>query len=345
MHFASDNSGPAHPNVMEALLRANEGYAMPYGKEAAMDRVRDRLRDIFEAPEAAIYLVSTGTATNCLLLASMTKPWEAVFCSEVAHIEEDECGGPEFFTGGARLSLVAAPDAMMDPTALRKRIQAVEDGWVHGVQRGPLSVTTVTERGSVYPLERLHALTGTAKEYGLRVHLDGARFANAQVALGCHATDLAQNVDAVSFGGTKNGLLGVEAAIIFDPSLAWEFELRRKRAGHLFSKHRFLSAQMEAYLADDLWLKMARQANAAGSRLANGLRKAPHTRLVHPADANIIYAEFPRGAHRRLRNEGAEFYSLGSLDGPDAEPVRARLVCDWSATQEDTDRFLDILSG
>ncbi len=345
MHFASDNTGPAHPRVMDALLRANEGYAMPYGAETAMERVRSRIRDLFEAPEAAIYLVATGTAANTLLLATLCRPWQAIYCSEVAHIEEDECGAAEFFTGGARLALVDAPDGMIDADALRARIAATGEGRVHGVQRGPLSITTVTERGTVYPLDRLHGLTGIARDYGLPVHLDGARFANALVSLGCRPADMAKGVDAISFGGTKNGLLGVEAAVIFDPDLAWEFELRRKRAGHLFSKHRFLSAQMEAYLADDLWLDMARGANAAAARLARGIGEIAQARILYPVDANTIYCTFPRGAHRRLIEAGAEFYTLGSLEGPDAEPVRARLVCDWSAGAEDTDRFLEVLAG
>ncbi len=345
MHFASDNTGPAHPKVMEALLRANEGYAMPYGAESAMERVRARIRDLFEAPQAAVHLVATGTAANTLLLATLCQPWQAIYCSEVAHIEEDENSAPEFFTGGARLAPVAAPDGLIDPVALRARIARTGEGRVHGVQRGPVSITTVSERGTVYPLDRLHELTGIAKEYGLPVHLDGARFANATVALGCRPADLARDVDAISFGGTKNGLLGVEAAVILDPDLAWEFELRRKRAGHLFSKHRFLSAQMEAYLADDLWLDMARRANAAAARLAEGLSRIDHAEILHPVDANTIYAAFPRAAHLRLRAAGAEFYSLGPLDGPEEEPLRARLVCDWSADPAGTDRFLDILAN
>ena len=345
MHFASDNSGPAHPKVIEAVVRANEGYAMPYGAEAAMDRVRARIREIFDAPEAAVYLVATGTATNCLLLATMAKPWQLIYCSEVAHIEEDECGAPEFFTGGARLALVDAPDAMMDADALRRRMEATPQGVVHGLQHGALSVTTVTERGTVYSLDQLRGLTGVAKARGIPVHMDGARFANAMAALGCTAPRMVEGVDALSFGGTKNGLMGVEAAVIFDPDLAWEFELRRKRAGHLFSKHRFLSAQMEAYLQDDLWLEMAGAANRAASRLADGLRASGVARILHSADANIVYCVFPRAAHRRLKEAGAQFYSLGSMDGPDDDPIRARLVCDWSATDENTDRFLELLKG
>lgn len=345
MHFASDNAGPAHPKVMEALVRANEGYAMPYGAEAAMERLRERLRAMFDAPDAAIYLVATGTATNVLLLAAMTKPWQVIYCSDVAHIKEDECGAPEFFTGGARLGVVEAPDAMMTAEGLSARIAATDQGTVHTMQRGPVSVTTVTERGSVYPLDRLAALTDVARKNGLACHLDGARFGNAQVSLGCSTAELAAGFDAISFGGTKNGLLGVEAAVIRDPSLAWEFELRRKRAGHLVSKHRYLSAQMEAYLEDDLWLEMAAAANAAAARLADGLRASGIATILHPADANVIYCAFPRAAHRRLKAAGAQFYSMGALAGPDDALVPARLVCDWSAAARNTDRFLSILSG
>ncbi|WP_375263048.1 threonine aldolase family protein [Palleronia sp.] len=345
MHFASDNSGPAHPKVMEALIAANEGYAMPYGAESAMEGVRERLRDMFGAPDAAVYLVATGTATNSLLLAAMSRPWQAIYCSEVAHIEEDECGAPEFFTDGAKLALIDAPDALMSPDALRARIEATDQGVVHGVQRGPVSITTVTERGTVYSLDHLHALVGVAGDFGLPVQLDGARFGNAVAALDCAPRDLTQGITALSFGGTKNGLLGVEAAVIFDPELAWEFELRRKRAGHLFSKHRFLSAQMAAYLQDDLWLDMAGQANAAARRLVAGINRIPEAKLAHPADANIVFATFPRAAHRRLREAGAQFYSDGSMEGPEDALLRARLVCDWSATEADTDRFLDILAG
>lgn len=345
MYFASDNSGPAHPRVIEAIARANEGYAMPYGAETAMARVRDRLRDIADAPKAAVYLVATGTAVNSLLLAVMTRPWQTIYCSEVAHVEEDECGAPSFFSGGARLTPVPAPNAMMTPELLRERIENTAQGFVHGVQRGPVSVTSVTERGTVYPVERLGALTEVAREHGLCTHLDGARLANAVDALGCAPHELLQGFDAISFGGTKNGLMGVEAAIIRDPDLAWEFELRRKRAGHLFSKHRYLSAQMEAYLQDDLWLELAQASNAAAARLVEGLRGLRDVDIVYPADANMVYCMFPRVAHQRLLAAGAQFYPMGPMEGPPDEPVRARLVCDWSATEENTDRFLEILGG
>jgi threonine aldolase len=349
MHFASDNTGPAHPKVMEALVRANDGYAMPYGADALMDEVRAKVRDIFEAPEAAVYLVATGTAANSILLATLCQPWQTVFCAPHAHIHEDECGCPEFFTGGAKLTLVHGREDRMTPGALRAAIEGEETRGVHGVQRGPVSITQATERGTVHTLDEIRELTGVAKDYGLPVHMDGARFTNALVTLGCTAAEMTwkAGVDAVSFGGTKNGLMGVEAAVIFDPAKAWEFELRRKRSAHLFSKHRYLSAQMAAYVTDGLWLQMAGQANAACRRLAQGLGSVPGARLLFEPQANMIFADLPRAAHRRLKAAGAEYYLWsGSLDGKDPdEALTARLVCDWSARDADIDRFLALAQG
>jgi threonine aldolase len=349
MHFASDNTGPAHPKVMEALQRANDGYAMPYGADALMDEVRTKVREIFEAPEAAVYLVATGTAANSILLATLCQPWQTVFCAPHAHIHEDECGCPEFFTGGAKLTLVHGREDRMTPEALRAAIEGEETRGVHGVQRGPVSITQATERGTVHSLDEIRALTAVAKDYGLPVHMDGARFTNALVTLGCTAAEMTwrAGVDAVSFGGTKNGLMGVEAAVIFDPAKAWEFELRRKRSAHLFSKHRYLSAQMAAYLTDGLWLDLAGRANAACRRLAEGLRAVPAARLLFEPQANMIFADLPRSAHRRLKAAGAEYYLWsGSLDGDDPDaPLTARLVCDWSARDADIDRFLTLARG
>lgn len=347
MFFASDNSGPVHPDILAALGHANDGYAMPYGADPLMEEVRARLRDLFEAPEAAVYLLATGTAANSLALATLTQPFETVFCSPVAHIHEDECNAPEFFTSGAKLTLVPGGDKMT-AEALRATIAKEETRDVHGPQRGPVSITQVTERGSVYTLSELAALTEVARSFGLPVHLDGARFANALVALGCTPAEMTWKigVDAVSFGGTKNGCMGVEAVIFFDPSRAREFELRRKRGAHLFSKHRYLSAQMAAYLRDDLWLTLAGRANAACAALADGLRAAGAD-FLHPHDANMIFARFPRAAHERLHDAGAMYYIWeGDLVGDDPEEMlAARLVCDWSATAENTARFLDLLRG
>lgn len=344
MHFASDNSGPVHPQVMARLAEVNQGYQMAYGADTLMNEVRDRIRSIFEAPGAAVYLVATGTAANSLALATLSKPWETVFCSPVAHIHEDECNAPEFYSG-AKLTLVPGGDKMT-PEALRRSILGEETRGVHGPQRGPVSITQVTERGSVYSLAELQALCGVAKTYGLPVHLDGARFTNALVALNCSPADMTwkAGVDAVSFGGTKNGLMGVEAVVFFDESKAWEFELRRKRGAHLFSKHRYLSAQMAAYLEDDLWLKMARQANDNCARLAEGLR-AKGAAFLHEPQANMIFASFPRAKHKQLHEAGAVYHLWGAeLDGEDEnENLACRLVCDWSIGAAEIDQFLNLL--
>jgi threonine aldolase len=348
MNFASDNAGPVHPEVMAALVRANDGHAKAYGADAIMDEVRARVRDIFGAQEAAVYLVATGTAANSLLLATLCKPWDTVFCAPMAHIQEDECNAPEFFCGGAKLTLVAERDAKITPEGLRKAVTAEETRGVHGPQRGPVSVTQATEKGTVYALDELRAVTGVAREFGLKVHMDGARFANALVSLGISAGEMTHlaGVDAVSFGGTKNGLMGVEAAVIFDPALAWEFELRRKRGAHLFSKHRYLSAQMIAYLTDDLWLRSARAANAKLQSLVSGLRKAG-AEIVWEPQANLVFARLPRAVHQRLIAAGAVYYVWDGdpAEGNPDEMLMARFVCDWSVSETDIARFLSVLDA
>lgn len=347
MYFASDNAGRVHPQVMDALAQANTGFAMPYGEDTIMDEVRDRIRDVFEAPDAAVYLVATGTAANSLALATLCRPWQTIFCSPVAHIHEDECNAPEFYAGGAKLTLVGESDKMTAET-LHNSIRREETRGVHGPQRGPVSITQVTERGSVYSVSELRALCDVAKSFDLPVHLDGARFSNALIELGCSPAEMTWKigVDAVSFGGTKNGLMGVEAVILFDPARAWEFELRRKRGAHLFSKHRFLSAQMAGYLRDDLWLTCARAANDNCARLAKGLRETGAGFLYEP-QANMIFAKFPRATHRRLHEAGAVYYVWeGELEGDDPEELlAARLVCDWSLTHAQIDQFVDLLKG
>ncbi|MEP1944060.1 MAG: beta-eliminating lyase-related protein, partial [Sulfitobacter sp.] len=216
-------------------------------------------------------------------------------------------------------------------------------GSVHMAQAGPVSITQVTEFGSVHSLEELRALTAVAKDAELPVHLDGARFANAIAALGCTPAEMTwkSGVDVVSFGGTKNGCMGVEAVVFFDPAKAWEFELRRKRGAHLFSKHRYLSAQMAAYLTDDLWLQMARSANSACARLSEGLL-AHGAQMIHTPQANMIFARFPRAIHQKLQASGAKYYVLDGdvATGDGDEMLGARLVCDWSMSNYLIDQFL-----
>ncbi|MFK7879272.1 threonine aldolase family protein [Roseobacter sp.] len=342
MYFSSDNAGPALPQVMQRVQEANTGFALPYGADPIMKEVRERIRDIFEAPDAAVFLVATGTAANALALASYCRPWQAVFCTRIAHIQEDECNAPEFYSGGAKLCLVETSDKMT-AQGLRDRIEAEGVRGVHGPQRGPVSITQVTERGSVYTLDELRELTAVAKSFELPVHLDGARFANALVALGCSAAEMTwkSGVDVVSFGGTKNGCLGVEAVVFFDPSKAWEFELRRKRGAHLFSKHRYLSAQMAGYLQDGAWLEAASRANANADYLVAGLRRVG-AEFLHEPQANMVFTRFPARLHQRLHDAGAHYNMWDdALEGADPEAMlAARLVCDWSITHEQIDLFL-----
>ncbi len=345
MFFASDNAGPVHPQIMNRLVHDNAGHAMPYGNDPVMDEVRQSIRRTFEAPEAEVYLVATGTAANSLALACYAQPFDTIFCSNVAHIHQDECNAPEFYAGGAKLTLVPGGDKMT-PKALHATIAGEEKRGVHGPQRGPVSITQVTERGEVYTLDELRALVAVAKEFDLPVHLDGARFANAIAALDCTAAEMTwkSGVDIVSFGGTKNGCMGVEAVVMFDPDKAWEFELRRKRGAHLFSKHRYLSSQMAAYLDGELWMETAAAANANAQRLAAGLRDKG-AEFLHQPDANMIFAAFPRAAHQRLHDAGAKYYIWeGALEGDDPEEMlAARLVCDWSISDAQIDQFLSYL--
>jgi len=280
-----------------------------------------------------------------LALATLAQPWQTIFCSPVAHIHEDECSAPEFFTGGTKLTLVGDGDRM-SAEDLRRTIAAQEKRGVHGPQRGPVSLTQVTELGTIYSLRDLQDLCAVAHEFDLPLHMDGARFANALVALGCSPAEMTwkAGVDAVSFGGTKNGCMGVEAVIFFDPAHAWEFELRRKRGAHLFSKHRYLSAQMAAYLRDDLWLDTARAANGKCARLAAGLRAAG-AEFLHAPQANTIFASLPRAVHKHLFESGATYHLWGAtLDGDDPdEMLPARFVCDWSMPDAEIDRFLALL--
>ena len=347
MFFASDNSGPVPPRILAALSAANEGYTMGYGDEPQMKDVRRQLRDVFEAPEAAVYLVATGTAANALALACLCQPWDTVFCTRLAHIHEDECNAPEFYTGGAKLT-ITGPSDKMQPDELHAAVAYEGERGVHGPQRGPVSLTQLTERGQQYSLDELQALCDVAKSFNLPVHMDGARFTNALVGLECSAADMTwkRGIDAVSFGGTKNGLMGVESVIFFDPKYAWEFELRRKRAAQLFSKHRYLSAQMAAYLTDDLWLDLARRANANCARLANGLLQIPEVTLTHAPQGNVIFFQMPRAQHAKVKQAGAAYKIYeGQLDGASPnEMLTGRLVCDWSMDHGSIDQFLTLIT-
>lgn len=343
MWFTSDNASGMAPEILAALGRANAGYAPSYGADDLMETVRNQIRQRFEAPEAAVYLVATGTAANALALAINCPPWGAVFCHRHAHIAEDECGAPEFYSHGAKLVLIGGTHGRMAPADLNAAIEKARLSDVHSVQPGAVSLTNVTEAGTVYSAAEVAALATVARAHGLPTHLDGARFANAIAATGATPAEMTwkAGVDVLSFGGTKNGCMGVEAVVIFDPAKAWEFELRRKRGGHLFSKHRFLSAQMAAYLEGDLWLRLATHANAMAGLIAEGLAQLPDVALLHPVQANILFPEWAAGHHARLEAAGVAYYPYPAPEGREA----ARLVTSWSTTEADVAAFLQTMQA
>lgn len=337
MEFASDNTSGVPPQVLEALARANDGYATGYGKDALSNLVEEQVRDLFEAPTAQVRLVGTGTAANALALALLCPPWGAVYCHADAHVDCDECGAPEFFTGGSKLVLVPGALGRITPETLDLALTRAERS-VHQVQPSALSLSNLTEAGTVYDPDMLAALTGVARSHGLTVHLDGARFANALATTGATPAEASwkAGVDVLCLGGTKNGLIGAEAVVIFDRDRATEFDLRRKRAGHLFSKHRYLAAQMMAWLEDGLWLDLAGRANSAATRMAEGLSKLPGVRLRHPVDGNVIFVDWPGAVAKLLRARGATFYDAPREDGTPG----ARLVASWDTDTEQITRFL-----
>lgn len=359
MWFTSDNSGPAHPSMLAALAAANEGACSSYGADPVTARVEALVREIFEAPRARVFLAATGSAVNAIALAALCPPWGAVFCHHHAHVEEDECGAPEFYTNGAKLVLIPGDHAKMDPEALRRTISHTGRGGVHNVQRGAVTLTNVTELGAVYAPAEVAAICAVAKEFGLPVHMDGARFANAVAAAGCSPAEMSwkAGVDVLSLGASKNGAMAAEAIVVFEPDAlserlggdkVWEIELRRKRGGHLFSKMRYVSAQMEAWLSDGRWLELAEAANARAARLAEGLRGIEGVELLHPVDGNMMFARFPRAMHRRAQAAGARYYLWPfdqSLEGDADEKLTCRLVCNWATAEADVDSFVAALKG
>jgi threonine aldolase len=351
MWFTSDNAGPAAPAILDAVARANEGYAMPYGNDPLYARVTAQVREIFEAPEAVVHLAATGTAANSLALACLCPPWATVYCHEAAHIEVDECGAPEFYTGGAKLTLIPGEDAKMRPEALEKALSDAAHAGVHNVQPGAVSITQATELGAIHTPEEVARLTAIARTRGLPVHMDGTRFSNAVARLGCTPAELSwkAGVDVLCLGATKCGAMGAEAVILFGEAAerrGWEFELRRKRGGHLFSKMRFISAQMEAYLTDDLWLRLAGHANAMADRLAAGLTGAG-ARVLNAVGANLLFAEITPDQHRRLQAAGARYYTMSPADpeGSGAGRTKIRLVASFRTTEADVDGFVAALAG
>lgn len=332
--FRSDNDAGASPQVLAALAACNEGPAYPYGGDAWTRQVEERLGRVFER-KVGVLLVNTGTAANALALAAMTPPWGSVLCHRAAHINTDECGAPEFFGAGLKLTASASPGSKLDPALLATELQYGK-GDVHSVQPSGVSITQATEAGQVYSPEETRAIGTVCRQAQVPLHMDGARFANALVATGATAAELTwkAGVDLLSFGATKNGALNAEALIVFNDALWETLPFRRKRAGHLLSKMRFIAAQMHAYLQDDLWLTNARHANAMARRLAEGLEKVPGVEFVTPAVTNMFFVKLPLPLIKGLQQLGFDFYH--DRWGPGV----ARLVTSFRTTPEQVDWFL-----
>lgn len=340
MYFASDNTAGAHPQVLKALVTANADPVPAYGDDPYTLKLQDRLREIFEHEDLVAFPIATGSSGNALALATLTPPWGAVYCHGEAHINVDECGAPEVANPGTKLIAIDGEQGKIRPAGIEAALRG--RGFVHAVQPATVSVTNLTEVGTAYGQGELAQLGAFCKEQGLSLHLDGARFANALVATNMSPADMTwrAGVDALTFGATKNGCMAAEVVIFFDPAKAEEFAFRRKRAGHLFSKMRFLSAQVLGYLDQDLWLETARHANVLAQRLVKGLSAAGCTPYF-PVEGNMIFAPIPHAIQDRLREAGAVFYP-GRLPGTDGTDVR--LVTAWSTTEADVDRFVGLLA-
>jgi threonine aldolase len=332
--FRSDNDAGAAPQILRALTECADGPARPYGADECTQRVERQLARVFER-EVGVLLVTTGTAANSLSLAALTPPWGAVLCHRHAHIHVDECAAPEFYTGGAKLVPSASAGSKLDPAVLAAEL-AHGRGDVHAVQPCAVSITQSTEDGQAYSAAEVAAISKVCRDTGARLHMDGARFANALVASGSTPADVTwrAGVDILSFGATKNGALNAEAIIVFDESLMAKLPFLRKRGGHLSSKMRFLAAQMQAYLENDLWLHHARHANALALRLATGLSALPGVDLVVPAVTNVLFVKLPQTLADDLNQRGFDFYR--DRWGPGV----ARLVTSFQTTAEQVDALL-----
>lgn len=304
INLASDNVAGAAPEILAAIASAAAGRVSSYGGDPVTARLQDRLSEVFERRVAA-FPVPTGTAANALALATFTPPYGAVLCHREAHVAVDECGAPEFYTHGAKLLLADGAHGKLTPANLAAAVPEWR-GDVHRSQPAMLSLSQATEAGTVYSPAEIGALAEAARGHGLAVHMDGSRFANALVGQDCSPAELTwkAGVDVLSFGGTKNGCVMAEAVVFFDPDKAADFAFRRKRAGHLLSKMRFVSAQLEAYLADGLWLRLARNANARARQLAEGLQALPGVELLHPVEANEVFVRMPAALAEGLKRQG-----------------------------------------
>lgn len=331
-HFASDNYAGMCPEVLAAMTRADAtGHERGYGDDRWTQLVCDRMRELFQT-DCEVFFVFNGTAANALSLAALCQSYHSIVAHPLAHIETDECGAPEFFSNGAKLLLADGPDGKLQPDAVAAKVTARAD--IHYPKPEVVSLTQATEVGTVYSVEELRALAAMAKRHDLKVHMDGARFANAVAALDVHPSEITwrAGVDVLCFGGTKNGLPVGEAIIFFKKAHAEDFAYRVKQGGQLCSKMRFISAPWLGLLEGDVWLRNARHANAMAARLHGAIRALPGVEIMFPPQANSVFARLPQPAIRRLQAKGWLFYDFIGAGG-------CRLMCAWDTPPEVVDRF------
>ncbi len=336
-HFASDNYAGICPPALKWFLEADgSGHQPAYGDDIWTQRSTDMIRELFQT-DCDVYFVFTGGAANSLSLASLCQSYHSVICTPVAHIETDECGGPEFFSNGSKLLVVPGDpadvaSAKLTPDAVEQMVTKRDD--VHFPKPKVVSLTQATEFGTVYTVEEVRAIAAIAKRRQLKVHMDGARFANAVATLGCHPSDVTwrAGVDVLCLGGTKNGLPVGEAVVFFDRRLSEDFAYRVKQAGHLCSKMRFISAPWVGMLENDVWLANARHSNAMAQRLYRAIDGIPGVRVMHPPEANAVFAYLPQRAIDRLHADGWRFYDFIAGGG-------CRLMCAWDTTPKAVDAF------
>ncbi|AMJ61696.1 threonine aldolase family protein [Bosea sp. PAMC 26642] len=350
MNFISDNTAGASAPVMAAIAAANDGNASAYGTDAWTVRVEALFAEIFEH-EVAVFLVTSGTAANALALASITRPWGAVLTHEESHVADDECGAPEFFSDGAKLLGLPGTGNKLSPDIVTQTLARFREGALHQVQPQAVSITQATECGKIYTVEEVHALKEAAATRRLTLHMDGARFANALVTLGCTPAEITwkAGVDVLSFGGTKNGAWAAEAVIFFDPAQAAEMKWRRKRAGHALSKGRLIGAQFEGLLTGGHWLDLARHANTMATRLAEALA-AQNIPLAWPCQANEVFPILSAALQETLKNAGVGYlpWSQTALARDTVLPdgaVIGRFVMSFATKPEDVTRLIEVFAA
>jgi len=334
--FRSDNVASVSPEIIAATLAANAGTAAPYGDDQVSAMLNDRFSEVFEA-KVTVFPIGTGTAANALALSALTPPYGAIYCHSAAHIHTSEAGATELLTGGAKLLPLEGDGYRLQASALANAVATAGVGIRNRSQPAAVSLTQATEFGTVYRLDELAAIAEVARSHRLKIHMDGARFANALVTLGCSpaAATWRVGVDVLSFGCTKNGGLNADAIVVFNPDLVEDLSYRIRRGGHTWSKMRFPAAQLLAYVRDELYLRSARRANDLAARLAANIGGIPGVGLAAPVDANEVYLALPENKIDQLIKNGIQFLRRG--------PRLIRLVCRFDGSEEDVDNFITTL--